>query len=244
MAKINDYYDIKNSNSYIDYGVCLLNSLQQWLSDMFLLGGTDNPNGSTDLGVVYSDNGEAFRKRTDDTADGNLRLPFINFIQKGMDLADNTFDWYNTPLDKRGVYVSELQTKVRQVPIKIEFEATFWCALAKEMRYVANQLAFFRENHTDIALELEYTFTNFDGDEVAVTIPHYIKINFPSISVDPQYERDAWLEENIKHSIEMDFEVITWGIIIDGQNISITDKAILRFTDRENIVWRKEIEVI
>ena len=236
MATIRNYFSTGNRSDYIDYGKYLNLFLVQYLSNTFLNGGTVSNTGKKDLRVVYSDNSSAFRKRSDDQL-GNIDLPFINFIQKEI-TTDDEFNWYNTCLDKRGEYIPELETTVRLVPIQISYECTFWCALTNEMRYIANQLAFFRENHTDLELPLEYDFTNSLGEKVTVTIPHYLKLNFTNLTINPEYERNAWLEENIKHSVEMDFTITTWGLQIDSSDVSITEKTILHFTDNPDLLWR------
>lgn len=245
MARVANYYNTSNRTDYIDYGKALNLFLREWLSNTLMNGGTQKVGEEKDYRVIYCDNGEAFRKRSDDIPSGigNIDLPFINFTVKGYGSGDE-FDWYRTGMDKRGVYIPELKTTVQQVPLQIEYEATFWCALTNEMRFIADRLWFYRENHTDLRLELEYEYTDDFGDKQTVTVPHYVKLNFEALTVDPEYERDAWLEENVKHSIQMDFTVYTWAMKLGGQDVSITEKSILRITGREDGEWQDIIEEV
>ena len=212
-----------------------------WLADEFLL--------SDYARVVYADNNFAPRKRTNQrpsTNEGNLNLPFINFIQKGGE-PDNPQQWYHWRLDKPGVYVPEMESIVRAIPITVPYESTFWCASAKEMRYVANKLYFFKENHTDLQVDIDYTFIpEGETEETTVQVPHYVKLNFTGISVDPSYEQNEWLERNISHSISMDFEIHTWGFELGG-DISISESTLFRFTSSFDKYtadyWDKEIEI-
>jgi len=238
MATINYFYDSQTDS--LDYGSVFHLYMVTWLSEQFLNSETTR--------VIYSDNAYAFRKRSDSkpvTNEGNLGLPFINFIQKGGD-SRNAQNWDHWRLEKPGIYVPEIQARLRMMPITIPYEATYWCASAKEMRYIANKLYFFRDNHTDLQVDISYTYTDDTDTEVTVQIPHYVKLNFTGISVDPEYEQNAWLEKNVKHSISMDFEINTWGFLLDKQ-FTISETTILQFTSSfdkyTQEYWDKTLEL-
>lgn len=223
MATIDYFYD--SATDYLDYGSYFHLFMAKWMADQFL--------NSEYSRVVYSDNGYALRKRSNSvpvTNEGNAGLPFINFIQTGGQ-GGNPQDWYHWRLDKAGVYVPEMETKVRMVPVLIPYESTYWCASQKEMRYIANKLYFFQENHTDFKVEIEYTYSpEGGGADVTVQVPHYVKMNFTNINVEPDYEYNSWFHDNRYHSIQIDFEIHTWGMLLND-NFHISDNAIVQFTN-------------
>lgn len=244
MATVKYFFD--EETGYVDYGAVINRYLVTWLANKFLRGDVSR--------LVYSDNTSAFRKRTDSVVGtngtittGNLQLPFMNFTQTDGNIDDSN-NWYHWRLDKVGVYTSELETKIKMTPITIPYECTFWCSSAKEMRYLANELYFTRFNHTDMSIPIEYSFLS-DGIEKTFDIPLYAKANF-DMQVDPNYEQNEWLEQNIKHSISMDFNINSWGIKLGDSStiVSITEKTILRFKNNLNesqtAAWDKIVEII
>lgn len=245
MAQVNYFFD--EETGYVDYGSFMNQYLVIDLANRFMRGDLSR--------IVYADNASCFRVRSDTATSttgsvvprntGNVTLPFINFIQKE-GTRDDRHNWYHWRLDKPGVYCSELETRVRMVPIQLTYESTFWCSSAKEMRYMANELYFMRENHTDITIPIEYSFVTGSGVTQLVDMEWYGKLNF-EIEVDPEYEMNEWLANNVKHSIGMNFELNSWGIKLDTNNVSITEKSILRFTEtlsKEQLgIWTKTIEL-
>ena len=69
--------------------------------------------------IIYSDNGNAFRKRAAGQPWNNLMLPFMNYHLESI-TRDTDRQWWNHYNNISGVWVESLQRKIRYTPIYIK----------------------------------------------------------------------------------------------------------------------------
>lgn len=158
--------------------------------------------------IIYSSNAYAFRKRAtnkDTTIDvNNLDLPFINYRMTDYDNAiENRPTWFHNRGNADGIYIPELQEKIRFTPIRFEYESSFWCHRDDEMMYAIHELRWDSDNQTLLTTPITINTEIFN-------FPTHL--GYMGLKAEPEYNEQDWLERNKIHSISMDFEVHTWHI--------------------------------
>ena len=166
--------------------------------------------------VIYSSNAYALRKRSDHN-EGNLNLPFFNFranqYQPGMRMH------WNTRAYTQGVYIPEIGESVRFAPVKIGYEATFWCHQDYDLRYAFAEMVWDTDNKTLLFPEVE-----INQEQIPLTA----SLSYADLNFEPEYNEQDWLERNEIHSATMDFELEVFALKANS-NVSLTEEIVLNF---------------
>ena len=197
-----------SETNFINIGYALDLAIESHLTDILLK--------STLSRIIYSSNAYALRKRAKENS-GNLSLPFINYKMTGYDPGDRSR--WNVRAYSKGVFVPDLNIKVIYAPIRLEYEATYWCHRDDELRYAITQLDMDADNKTI----LNPTVT-IDSQEVS--FPSYKE--YTNITYDPDYDENDWLERNKIHSATMDFAYETF-ILQTNSDITIPTSVIFNW---------------
>lgn len=150
--------------------------------------------------VIYASNDYAFRKRSDNNI-SNLNLPFMNFRLKSHEVGER-IRW-NLPSNSQGVFIDELDAKVRFSPILLNYEASIWFHRDFDIKYAFNEIVWDSDNKT--LLRPHATINTVDVD-----FPAHLGYSGPSL--DPQYNEKDWLEKNNIHSATIDFEIQSFAL--------------------------------
>ena len=185
--------------------------------------------------ITYAQNNYALRQRAigENSTEAvgqqtnNLNLPFINYrVANGGMNKNTTRPWFNPTSNIEGVFIDDLNRKIRMSPIKIQYESTFWLYTDLDMQYIFNQLKF--EN--DIEIRIPYLIT-IDG--VDLKMPAIARYN---LQFDPLYNQMEWLKTNQIHSISINFDIDTY-LIRDNVNVGIPNTILFEFaTTQQGII--------
>ncbi len=176
--------------------------------------------------VVYASNSYAMRRRAklqSDNGEHNLDLPFINYKLTNIDFSQQT--WWNNRLFSRGIMIDELGKKIRCSPISLNYEATFWCHRADEVRFAYTEFRFDADSKTTIT-----SYIDVGGKE----IPFVGQLGYTGLSFEPLYTEKDWLDKNKIHSVTFDFDIITF-IMKSNSAVSIPEKILLEFNSLHGI---------
>ena len=121
--------------------------------------------------------------------------------------------------------MDELGQKIRCSPVSLNYEATFWCNRADEVRYAYTEFRFDADSKTTIT-----SYINIDNQD----IPFVGQLGYTGLSFEPLYKEDDWLERNKIHSVTLDFEVITF-IMKSNAAISIPEKILFLFNSLHGV---------
>lgn len=165
--------------------------------------------------VIYASTEYALRKRAEDNP--NLDLPFMNFR---IDDIQNKTDrpWWNHGLHIHGLYVPELQRKLRMNPITITYDATVFYHKYKDTLVGHTELLWDDSNETNLKATIQ-----IDGQDV-----HYPGMLGYNLNFQPSYNENDWLERNKISTISVNFEIETF-LILDNVNITIPDTVLFNF---------------
>lgn len=150
--------------------------------------------------IIYASNDYAFRKRSNNNI-SNLNLPFMNFRIKSHE-PGKRMRW-NLPSNSQGVFIDELNTKVRFSPILLGYEASLWFHRDFDIKYAFNEVVWDSDNKT--ILNPHATINSID-----LTFAAHLGYTNPSL--DPQYNEKDWLDKNNIHSATVDFEIETFAL--------------------------------
>ena len=102
--------------------------------------------------IIYASNEFAFRRRmqtnsksTSAFTANNLNMPFLNFALKsgGIDL-DTADNYKNKSLATEGLMDWDTELKLKALPVKLSFEATFFTTVEADLHYMASKFSFYK----------------------------------------------------------------------------------------------------
>lgn len=167
--------------------------------------------------MIYARNNFALRKRTGGQELNNLNLPFMNFKQNGIESTTKR-NWFNYVANTNGIYVSELNRKLRLSPITINYDATAWFGRDDDTQYAAQLLTYDNDVETRITFNVEIL-----GVEVQL-----LAILDYKLRTDLDYDEAEWLTKNNIHSIGIDFIAQTF-YVKDNLDICIPKSVVWDF---------------
>jgi len=188
--------------------------------------------------VIYASNDYAFRKRSDNN-ESNLNLPFMNFRLKSHEVGER-IRW-NLPSNSQGIFIDELETKVRFSPILLNYEASIWFHRDFDIKYAFNEIIWDSDNKT---LLKPYATIASGGDpavDVNVEFPAHLGYNGPSL--DPEYNEKDWLEKNNIHSATLDFEIQSFALKANT-DITIPTDLLFNFASHVDPVDENYLEAL
>ena len=224
MANAKRYYsyDKENTLFYLPLHI----TIENHLADLLFNG--DNTR------IIYAPNSFALRKRSEDNKENTgLNYPFCNFRKTDWNFNDRDGIW-NSRGFYSGVFIPELQRKVRYCPVEISFEAMVWMAREDDIAYAQHLLRMDSDGRTLLTFDL-----NIDG----VPLEFRAEFLFESIDLDKEYNEIDWLNVNNIHTISLNFTAKTIDIIDtktnedlrSGSNYAITEKIIFDFASRHMV---------
>jgi hypothetical protein len=216
MAEAIHYY---NNQSFINSYFTLNIQLQEYFTNLLF---PEDPSR-----IFVSSTAHAFRRRVvlqtqDPNATpylNNLNFPFLNY--KGKIKMGTKRPWYNYSLNTSGIFIPELQTKVKMIPVTINYDSTVYYHREDDKQYALNQLLF--------------------QSSQEIQVPYYIQVNGIDVKNqgilsfnpddDPVYNENDWLKQNNIHTIKLDFEIQTSILQINdpGTSWGLTESVILNF---------------
>ena len=164
--------------------------------------------------LVYSSNAYAMRKRSDGN-NGELDLPFLNYRLNNYEPGIRT--WWNLSSYTKGVYIPELEEKVKYAPITLTYEATFWAHRVDELIYAISTMNFDADNTTTLVPTVEIQSVDF---------PLSALLSYSGNQYEPTYNEQDWLERNNIHTITLPFTIDTMAIKTNS-DITIPTEVIL-----------------
>lgn len=171
--------------------------------------------------IVWSRNSFAMRKRSQDLKVDNvngLNFPFMNYKITKIDPTTKR-PWAHSIGNISGVYIPELNRKIKFSPITVKYESTLWYQRYDDLNYAYQLLAY----NSSVEDRLTY-YTEIVGQEVK----QYGIIEY-SLDFDPTYDEEDWLKRNNIHTITMDFTVQSF-YIADNEDICLPRSVLLDFT--------------
>jgi len=159
--------------------------------------------------VIYSSNDYAFRKRSDNNV-SNLNLPFMNFRLKSHEVGER-IRW-NLPSNSQGVFIDQLDAKIRFSPILLNYEASIWFHRDFDIKYAFNEIIWDSDNKTLLRPYATVTNTFIPETPVEVDIEFPAHLGYTGPSLDPEYNEKDWLEKNNIHSATIDFEIQSFAL--------------------------------
>lgn len=206
------FYDVSN---FRDTFTAMNIALENHYADMLFQG--DNTR------IVYSSTEYALRKRAKDHS--NLNLPFMNY--RIDDISNGTErNWFNHQANVDGIFVPELQQKIRVNPVTISYDSTIF--YHKYLDTVIGQYNLLWDDANETNLRSAATIV-IGGEEVV--LPGFLGYN---MNFTPTYNENDWLERNNINTITVNFQVETF-IILDNVDISIPDTVIFNFLVRNQV---------
>lgn len=212
MEKFN-FYDVKQLQ-FLNIVYALDIDIKRHFADM-LFGGDQSR-------VIYASNAYALRKRANGTDLSNLDLPFMNFRMTTFQEGDQGRLWFNHIANAYGLYVPELERKVRYTPVTINYEATVWYHTWIDTVFAQSELIWDASNETILKPLLDVY-----GTETPVQMSFFAGLGY-NLNFNPQYNENDWLTQNKISSIQVDPEFETM-VFKDNFNISIPEKVIFNF---------------
>lgn len=184
MAAQTPYYDLTNFRNTI-YSLNL--AIETHYANLLLEGDATR--------IIYSDNSQALRKRAANQDWNTLYLPFMNYkVSKITGQTDRP--WWNHLMNISGIWIEELQRKIRYTPVKVNYESTLFLHRDDSLQYAISTILVDDSNETI----LKPTIT-IDGEDLQL----YGVLGY-NFDYDPKYQESDWLEKNKIHSITLDFE--------------------------------------
>ena len=168
--------------------------------------------------VIYSSNDYAFRNRSENN-DSNLNMPFMNFRLKSHEVGER-IRW-NLPANSQGVYIDQLEAKVKFSPIKLNYEASIWFHRDFDIKYAFNEIVWDSDNKT--LLKPHATINSATDPVVPVDVEFPAHLGYDGPSLDPQYNEKDWLEKNNIHSATIDFEIQSFALKVNTDITIPTD---------------------
>lgn len=150
--------------------------------------------------VIYSSNAYALRKRSDQNG-GELNLPFLNYWLRNEE--PGLRHWWNLASYTKGVYVPELEAKVRYAPITLSYEVSYWCHRDDELKYVISEINFDADNITTLYPTVAIQSEN---------LPFAALLSYSGNQYDPTYNENDWLERNNIHTASLDLSLNTMNL--------------------------------
>lgn len=206
-----DYDNFVNLRYLIDI------EIEKFIADKLFFGDVNR--------IVKASNEMAFRVRarqSDVTGNaGDYKFPFLNYWMTGYEY-NNDFGWYNMVLEKRGLYIPEIEKTVRVMPIMLEYEASFWCNRTDEMQYALKELVYVKDNHTAFKMGFKV------GDKTIYFIGIF---NVGDLEPNAEYKDSDWIERNKISNIAMRFTVLALDPKIEGP-IALIEEILFGFAAR------------
>ncbi len=164
--------------------------------------------------IVYATNAFAMRKRSDEN-DGELDLPMLNYRMTNYEPGIRT--WWNLSSYTQGVYIPELEEKVKYAPITLTYEASFWAHRVDELIYAISEMNFDADNTTTLFPTVEIQSIDF---------PISALLSYSGNQYEPTYTESDWLERNNIHTITLPFTIDTMALKTNS-DITIPIEVIL-----------------
>jgi len=171
--------------------------------------------------IIYSDNSNSLRKRAAGQAWNNLYLPFMNYSVKKVTHPSPERPWFNHGMNISGVWIEELQRKIRYTPIRVSYESTFFIHRSDDMHYAMMEMIFDDSNETLLRPEI-----TIDGQTVQLLA--VLGYNY-NLDFEPDYVQKDWFEKNRIHSIGLNFEFDYMYIKDKSTGFGIPDEVILNW---------------
>lgn len=181
--------------------------------------------------VIYSSNDYAFRKRSDNNI-SNLNLPFMNFRLKNYEVGER-IRW-NLPSNSQGVFIDEIDAKMRFSPILLNYEASIWFHRDFDIKYAFNEIVWDSDNKTLLR-------PHATVDSVDIDFPAHLGYSGPTL--DPQYNEKDWLEKNSIHSATIDFEIQSFALKTNT-DVTIPTDLIFNFASHVEPIDENYLEAL
>lgn len=204
------YYDHSN---FRDVYTAINIGIQAHLANAFLQGDITR--------VIYASTEFALRKRSQNNP--NLDLPFCNFRISDI-TADTDRPWFNHELGAEGMFVPELARKIKIIPVSLTYDSTIFFHKYADTLFSFNMLHWDDTLETVIKAQVE-----IEGQQVSLpgVLGH-------SLTFNPTYNENDWLERNKINSISLNFQIDTFSIV-DNVDITIPETVIFNFITQNEL---------
>lgn len=218
MASITRYYDYdKTAISYYT----ILDSLDTHFKNMLFKGDVSR--------IVTAKNNYALRARADQNqVNSSLNIPFMNYKRLSWDFDSDINKW-QVELFSRGIFIDELENKLKLNPVIFEYEGTLWYAREDDLVHAFRTMRMDADNLT----ELDFSIM-IDGHEVALNG----WLTYSSLDFDPDYDESDWLEQNKIRTIALDFSIQTFDVEPSDNTpleFALTEKVVFNYIQKYNL---------
>jgi hypothetical protein len=210
----NSYYGLQDSN-FRNSLYCLNEAVESYYANLLFKGDTSR--------IIVSKNNFALRKRALNDDVNSLNLPFMNYKMKAMQ-TKTTRPWFNYMSNIDGIYVPELNRKLRMSPITIDYECTLWFKRSDDVNYAYQLLTY----DSDVETKITYYIKVLNEELPLISVVNY------NLQLDPTYDEQEWLEKNKIHTIVVDFSIETF-FIKDNLDICVPESIIFEFQTKNSL---------
>lgn len=222
-----NYY---NQTGFINSIVAFDIALETYISNLFFNGDLSR--------ILYASNGYAFRRRTELLKKQSLDLPFYNYRLNDVSV-DTDRPWFSHPANVGGIFIPQLQRKLKIQPITLSYEATLYLHTELDAHMAVYRASWYAGNETLLRPIVEVQ-TQTGPVEVEMTAV----VDDRSITrYNADYDENDWLERNRIRTLGMDFEVQLFFIDEDF-NFGIPKKVLFEFSNRKGWEYGDEPDKI
>ncbi|MGL5913585.1 MAG: hypothetical protein ACRCZB_05415 [Bacteroidales bacterium] len=170
---------------------------------------------------------------------GVLDFPFCAF-RLTSDAISPTSDrtWINQSLNVEGIWLEDIQRKVRLTPATLTYEVLFLCQADIDLHYITQKFLWLQSNETLI----EAFIDTEDNNGVMQTIKNIVVVNITTHMNDSYTESD-WLEKNRIQTMSVDIPCGTWLMGDDRKRYALTKKVIFEFIESASLPIKIEEDV-
>jgi hypothetical protein len=170
--------------------------------------------------IIYASNEFCFRKRvSENNVDvANLNLPFMNYYLTDISLNTDR-RWLSNTMNVQGLYIEEIQKKIRIVPVQIQYEMTLFIQRFDDTINVFSK--FLKDNSNETVL-----FPQVTVDEQDLTFSAVMSYNF---SFNTVYNESDWLKINNIYAIGLDINFNSQFMYSNEEGFGISDTVCLNY---------------
>lgn len=191
MSFYTGYPSFENFKNTFDSAITVV---MDWFKDRYLMGDEKR--------VIISSTAMALRKRASGNQWSNANLPFANVFIKSIEKKVDR-PWYNHLLATDGIWIPELNRKVKMLPVRINFEASLFYHNTYDLQFSTFRLM--QDEHFEDRLTIPML------NEQNMEFPLFGVIDY-NLNTENTFSEKEFLERNNIKVVTVDPFVDTWII--------------------------------
>lgn len=184
--------------------------------------------------IIVADNSNSLRERAKDQEWNSLFLPFLNYYCKKITL-DTKRKWFNHILNVDGIWIEELQRKVRLAPIHVSYESSIYFHRNDDTHQAMLDLIFQSSNENLLQPSLQID----GGENLDLLAVMYYNLDF-----EPDFVQKDWFDKNRIHSITLNFEFDYTYIKDNTTGFGIPEEVVFNYGRIHNLETENYDEIM